>query len=152
MWFMFPEGTESCSVEQQNFTSEFRDDEGRDWFQAPDHFAPKLLDMNLGFGSLPPGRRPEGCEIDDLLPTFGQASQQIGEQAQTISSLRAELILANESIQRLQSQQRQAESECTILRQANKGLESENATLKARLDEFESEQDTRDALVKAGKK
>jgi len=157
MWFRFPEGTESCAIEQQSFTSEFRDTIGRDWFRAPDHFAPAILGMGVKglndttYESLPVGEKPKGCEIDDLTPTFGAIGAQIGEQAQVIASLRGELTLANETIQKITVQQRQAESEVMIMRPAMAALEKENANLKARIGDFESEQETREALAAKAK-
>jgi hypothetical protein len=43
MWFRFPEGVGAISVEGQEFIPEVRDSAGRNYFRAPDHFAPKIL-------------------------------------------------------------------------------------------------------------
>ena len=152
MWFSFPDGTSGCSIEGQNFSAEFQDKEKREWFRAPDHFAPKILGMGIGYSSLAPGVKPDGCDVDDLTPTFGAIGAQIGEQAQVIASLKGELMLANESLQKLAAQQRQAESEVAMLRAANTGFEKTSNDLRARIGDFESEQETRDALAKTGGK
>lgn len=152
MWFKFPEGAEGCSIEQQSFASEYKDAEGRDWFRAPAHFAPAVLGTGLGYEALPQGQAPEGCTIEDDLPTHGALGAQVGERAQTIASLQADLMRANETIQKIESAQRQAEGECAALRIANTDLEKENTVLRARLTDFESEQDTQTAVVEGKNK
>jgi hypothetical protein len=74
MWFRFPPGAESITVELQNFGTEWSalDADGKEqkFFRAPDHFAPTILALP-GFGSVP---QPDGAP-DDLAPTLGaQAS------------------------------------------------------------------------------
>lgn len=152
MWFSFPPGSSGCSIQSQNFTSEFTDAEGRDWFRAPDHFAPKILGMGLGYKSLSIGSRPDGCDVDDLAPTFGVIGAQIGEQAQVIENLKEELRLANETIQKLQAQQIQSHTQVQILSAKSADFEKENNDLRARLADFEDEQQTREALAKGNQK
>lgn len=61
MWFMFPEGYTRISVEQQQFEVEIVDAQGRGFFRAPNHFAPKILEFK-GFkvaDELPDGAPPD---------------------------------------------------------------------------------------------
>lgn len=60
MWFMLPEGADGISVERQQFACEIRDSVGRGYFRAPDHFAPRILDIP-GFALAEP---PEGAPED----------------------------------------------------------------------------------------
>lgn len=60
MWFTFPEGVKGIAVELQHFAPEFRDESGRDYFRAPDHFAPRILTIK-GFAIADP---PEGAPED----------------------------------------------------------------------------------------
>lgn len=49
MWFKFPSGLSQISVEQQLFKTEAKDENGAEFFRAPDHFAPQILNLGLGF-------------------------------------------------------------------------------------------------------
>jgi hypothetical protein len=66
MWFRFPEGTREISVQLQNFFPEAKDEDGRDCFRAPDHFAPIILDLP-GFGQGKPIGNPKDLPKDDLI-------------------------------------------------------------------------------------
>jgi hypothetical protein len=61
MWFRFPVGYSGITVEQQSFTPEAADNNGRNYFRAPDHFAPRILQIK-GFELAEP---PDGAP-DDL--------------------------------------------------------------------------------------
>ncbi len=59
MWFRFPDGTEQISVEQQNFSVQAEDENGK-YFQVPDHFAPIILNL----GNFSRVERPENAPPD----------------------------------------------------------------------------------------
>jgi len=65
MWFKFPEGTTQVSVEQQTFSPEYKDDQGYEYFRAPDHFAPLIL----GFKDFK-ARAPQGDDVPDDIRTL----------------------------------------------------------------------------------
>ena len=60
MWFVFAEGCDKISVERQAFVPEVTDDKGRQYFRAPNHFAPQILSFK-GFAAAEP---PEGSPAD----------------------------------------------------------------------------------------
>lgn len=60
MWFVMPEGCNGVAVQLQQFECEIRDDDGRGYFRAPDHFAPLILSIG-GFAIAQP---PEGAPED----------------------------------------------------------------------------------------
>lgn len=146
MFFSFPDGCDSIAVDQQNFEVEFVDPKGVMWFRAPETFASKILGLGMGFHALAPGDIPEGCELDDKAVYAGNFGKEIGDQAVKIAVLSDEVRLANEASQRATNELRQVESQVLVLSAKNKDLEEENEKLKARLDEFESAQQTREAL------
>ena len=45
MWFKFPEGASAITVQQQGFIVEFTDEQGREYFRAPDHFSTTILSI-----------------------------------------------------------------------------------------------------------
>ncbi len=126
MWFRFPEGSESISVELQTFTPEFEDDEGNKYFRAPDHFAPRILDLP-GFTTAP---QPEGAPED--LPksdpaqatVVGQLGNQVGALRAEIESLRATLAVVTSERNDLKLKLHEAE---TNLRNVQADLEDERA-------------------------
>lgn len=70
MWFRFPEGVTEISVEQQNFHPEVERERSVGerkvqfgFFRAPDHFAPTILGLGMGFLS----ETPEG-DLSELPP------------------------------------------------------------------------------------
>jgi len=50
VWFAFPPGVERIVVEQQPFEAQGKDELGRDCFNAPAHFAPRILALK-GFAA-----------------------------------------------------------------------------------------------------
>ena len=60
MWFKFPEGATSISVEQQSFSTEATGPNGEAYFRAPDHFATRILAIP-GFAK---AAQPEGAPED----------------------------------------------------------------------------------------
>lgn len=94
MWFRFPEGVTSISVEQQAFGPEFTDKKtGQNWFRAPDHFAAKILDLQGFFAGEPPEGAPEDLPKEDPArdSAFGQMSGQIGNLQLENDNLKASL-------------------------------------------------------------
>lgn len=93
MWFRFPPGAESITVELQNYLPEWTapDAEGKEqkFFRAPDHFAPTILALP-GFGSVP---QPVGAP-DDLAPTTGASASALEHVSAQVASLKDE----NESL------------------------------------------------------
>jgi hypothetical protein len=67
MWFRMPQGVAGISVERQNFQPDI-EFEGRAYFRAPDHFAPRIL-ANKGFELVekPPEGFPEDIPRADPL-------------------------------------------------------------------------------------
>lgn len=67
MWFKFPKGCDTISVEQQSFRIEAMDDEGRGYFRAPPHFAARILALNMGFvaDAEPPANAPDDLPRED---------------------------------------------------------------------------------------
>lgn len=59
MWFAFPQGYDRISVERQEFVPEFTDDNGTEYFRAPNHFAPQILSIK-GFVA----KEPQGAPAD----------------------------------------------------------------------------------------
>jgi hypothetical protein len=95
MWFVFPDGVETISVEQQSFKAEALDVVGRRAFRAPAHFAPRILSLQ-GFAlaaELAPGSPedlPVGVSGDQqAIKDFGAL---VEAQADEIQGLRADNI------------------------------------------------------------
>lgn len=86
MWFRMPEGCAGISVEQQNFQSDVNF-EGRDYFRAPEHFAPRIL-ANKGFDLV--DRPPEGFP-DDIAKSDPLRDNAIVELTKTVEALKMEL-------------------------------------------------------------
>jgi small-conductance mechanosensitive channel len=84
MWFSFPEGCTSISIERQEFMIELANN-GVSYFRAPDHFAPRILAIN-GFAI---------AKVENLPPDLPQADPlrdgAIGELTRTLESQRLEI-------------------------------------------------------------
>jgi peptidoglycan hydrolase CwlO-like protein len=63
MWVRFPSSTTAITIQQQNFTAEAKDAEGRHYARVPAHFTPHLLSMNMGFEICDP---PADTDLPDL--------------------------------------------------------------------------------------
>jgi hypothetical protein len=61
MWIQFPKGCERINVELQTFETEMTDEAGNNYFRAPDHFVPRILNIG-GFRAL--DKAPEGFPAD----------------------------------------------------------------------------------------
>ncbi len=86
MWFQFPEGTDKISVELQNFVGEVEQN-GRNFFRAPDHFAPTILSLP-GYSAA----RPTGDDLPaDLPPTIPGAAGAVDDLTGQISALKEEI-------------------------------------------------------------
>ena len=86
MWFKMPVGASAVSVELQSFASDVNF-EGRDYFRAPDHFAPRILAIQ-GFElvATPPEGFPEDIPRADPL-----RDSAIAELTKTVEALKMEL-------------------------------------------------------------
>jgi hypothetical protein len=80
MWFRLPSCVGGISVAGQEFAPEVTDANGVQYFRAPDHFAPQILD-NEGFKAV---AAPPDTDLPDL------PSQDPG-QAATIATLQAKI-------------------------------------------------------------
>jgi hypothetical protein len=67
VWFKFPKGAESISVEQQSFGIEAKDAEGGCYFRAPNHFAAKILGIPGFITAEPPEGSPADLPLSDPL-------------------------------------------------------------------------------------
>ena len=65
MWFSFPTGCQRIVVEQQLFNSEAEDKEGRKYFRAPAHFAPRILALRGFDVAEPPVGSPDDLPLAD---------------------------------------------------------------------------------------
>lgn len=86
MWFRMPEGVAGISVELQSFRPDV-EFEGRSYFRAPDHFAPRIL-ANKGFELI--DRPPEGFP-DDIARADPLRDNAIAELTKTVEALKTEL-------------------------------------------------------------
>lgn len=87
MWFKMPKGAGTLTVERQAFVAEVTDSAGIGYFRAPDHFAPRILDLPGFVASDPP---------EDLNPPAddtkqkGQVDKAIGELTQQLQMVKSE--------------------------------------------------------------
>lgn len=130
MWVKFPKGSESLSVEQQQFNSEYHvklpdDDFESHWTRVPDHLIDRVLSMNLGYGALPRGQTPPGCVLDDLAVSDPNRDDKVGTLALQVDALTKSNIELTAAIRQSEEQRNQAETECAILRARLKDLEQE---------------------------
>jgi hypothetical protein len=86
MWFRMPEGVSGISVELQSFAPDI-EFEGRSYFRAPDHFAPRIL-SNTGFELV--DKVPEGFP-EDIPKTDPLRDGAIAELTQSVEALKREL-------------------------------------------------------------
>ena len=85
MWFSMPKGCGRISVELQQFAAEATDENGVNYFRAPDHFAPRILAI-AGFAKAEP---PAGSP-DDLPKADPLRDSAIAELTGEMSALRIE--------------------------------------------------------------
>jgi hypothetical protein len=114
MWFQFPTDTNAISVQNQEFRAEVRDGEGREYFRAPDHFAPIILDQP-GFAA----KSPPNTDLGDLPAkdplrdgALAQLTAQVGSSRQEIDTLKA--LLATVSVERDEWKKRALEAETKL--------------------------------------
>ena len=124
MWFAFPEGTDAITVQLQEFHVEAKDEQGREYFRAPDHFAAIILDLP-GFKTAKP---PEGSPAD--LPLADPLRDgAIGQLTSQIDALKAE----NESLKAAHVTSR---AEVVDLKEKLSAVETKLASLEATSTEF----------------
>lgn len=86
MWFRFPDGTTSISVQQQAFGVEAENTSGA-YFRAPDHFAGIILDLP-GFTAV--SEPPEGTDLGDLPKDDPLRDAAIGQLTAQVDRLKME--------------------------------------------------------------
>jgi hypothetical protein len=86
LWFRLPEGTNGVAVEHHAFECEIRDSEGWGYFRAPEHLAPRILEVPGFIVTTPPEGAPEDLPRAD--PLRDGAIAQLSQENQ---SLRYEL-------------------------------------------------------------
>lgn len=89
MWFKFPDGAETVSIERQIFKPEVTSPSGARLFRAPDHFAPIVRTLP-GFGIALPEEIPEDAP-EDLPRVDPLRDGAIAEQASRLSVLEIEV-------------------------------------------------------------
>ena len=147
MWYRFPDGTDSITVQQQSFMAEVTDDAGHKYFRAPDHFAPNIL-MLKGFEV---AERPEGAEEDtstaDVLRdgAISELGVVNGALRVEVENLRADLNSVSAQILALDTERKRLADEVAH-------LTDENEALRERIGEFEDVAATAAALASKTKK
>ena len=86
MWFRMPQGCSGISVELQSFRPDINF-EGRDYFRAPDHFAPRILAIQ-GFELV--DKPPEGFP-EDIAKADPLRDGAIAELTKSVEALKMEL-------------------------------------------------------------
>lgn len=100
MWFKFPKDCGGISVEQQSFGVEAVDEDGGNYFRAPDHFAPRILAI-AGFSlANPPAGAPEDLPKADPLRDGAIAELTASTESlkNELKDLRSDLVAANAKI------------------------------------------------------
>ena len=148
MWMRFPRGVDHVNCQLQDFKTEAKDKDGRGYFRVPNHFAPILLNIN-GFEVAEP---PEGTDLTDLPQSDPLRDGAIAELTARatgaiaeLASVRADLNATMAKLHAEQNDKNNALNSASVLAQ-------ENEALRARLDEFESAQQTAEALAADKKK
>lgn len=85
MWFRMPQGCSGISVELQSFRPDINF-EGRDYFRAPDHFAPRILAIQ-GFELV--DKPPEGFP-EDIAKADPLRDGAIAELTKSVEALKME--------------------------------------------------------------
>lgn len=132
MWFKFPEGCSNISVEQQSFSIEVVDGDGRGYFRAPAHFAARILGTNMGFAAdvIPPDGAPEDLPRADPLRD-GAISELTG----TNEALRMELGGMRSDLEAERAKVRALETARNNLNEKVRAQEELIANLKEQIEE-----------------
>ena len=147
MWFRFPKGTEAISVEQQEFRSVCKDPEGFDYFQAPEHFAPRILDIKGFMTAQRPANAPD--EVQDMNPKRDGALEEMARKVETLTVENMEL---RTNLNAISGQLNAEKSQHAMTAQLVVKITQERDALKERLAEFEDEEDTNKAVAEQGGK
>lgn len=144
MWFSFPKGCAAISVEQQEFHAQYKDDNGVEYFQAPDHFAPLILGQK-GFEACD---RPKDApkSLKNMEPKRDAAIKDLSQQVTALQNENTDLRTSMNSLQ--------GEFRSTIvkLREVNDELTTrkrEVEVLRERLLDHESEDEVNKAVGEA---
>lgn len=106
MWFSMPEGCGGITVELQAFNVEIKDDEGKGYFRAPDHFAPRILQIP-GFAlAQPPEGAPDDLPKSDPLRdgAISELTRRVAAQDMEIQGLREDLGAAHAQLTALMNE------------------------------------------------
>jgi hypothetical protein len=125
MWFSFPDGTESITVQHQAFTAEVTDAKGKMFFRAPDHFSPLILSIK-GFNM----EHPPETSLEDLPKDDPLRDSAIAQLATTNEALKVE-------IQGLRTDVNQLRAENTALKNDNGNYNRLVQQAAARIQELE---------------
>jgi hypothetical protein len=118
MWFQFPKGCSRISVERQEFSAEALDEAGREYFRAPNHFAPKILALP-GFAAVdPPDGAPDDLSNADPLrdSAISDLSRHNDALREELTNLRSDLGAANAKIVALTNEKVALEAEIEQLK------------------------------------
>ena len=140
MWFSFPPGCGAISVERQEFVAEWTDDNGKGYFRAPDHFAPRILAIQ-GFSVV---ETPDGAPAD-LPKADPLRDSAIAELTGTAQAQRDE-------IQNLRSDLQAATARVAALSNEKTDLVTKLAVAEAKIHELEEEIEDRPAVEVTKKK
>lgn len=115
MWFKFPKNVEQISVEQQMFVPEHRKGSAS-FFRAPDHFAPTILSLGMGFE-----RVDQPDDAPDDLPEIGdQVTDSVTKLVAELEAARRENDLLKGELIRVSQQRDAAIHELTSLKEPPK--------------------------------
>lgn len=127
MWFRLPEGCGGITVERQEFSPEFRDDDGNAYFRAPDHFAPRILEMK-GFAVVetPPGAPDDLPKADPLRDgAISELTRTVAARDIEIQNLRSDLGSASARIIALTNEKADLQRKLDASEQLVEGLREE---------------------------
>lgn len=136
MWFQMPKGCEAISIELQAFRREIIGDDGKAYFRAPDHFAPKIMEIG-GFSIVdqPPADFPEDLPRSD--PLRDGAIAALTKQAEAQKT----------EIQNLSSDLSAAAAKIAALVNENAGLKRQIEEKEAKIDDLEDQLEDKPASV-----
>jgi len=140
MWFQFPPGAESITVQRQNFGVEIKDAQGIGYFRAPSHFAPTILAIP-GFGL--------ARDLPDDAPVDNTGT---GKEEKAMSSLAASLEAKDMEIQGLREDLNAAMAENASLKEKNAQLLADNDKLQDLMDNIEQQLEDKGQAVPAALK
>lgn len=120
MWFKFPLGVEVVQVELQEFRTEVSDPKTlSNFFRAPDHFAPKIVELPGFKHELPP---IELNPPEDLKPSDFNSVTPLDSLVAQIEALKSQITQANFERDQALAQLIKLEATCKQLEEENQDL------------------------------